>query len=334
MPHFPSSARQHPRRFMLVTNPRTCSNLLVRILGLDNQPHTKHGSYHLLGCTIAMSTNNLWEKNADEWTEEQRQFTHGVYKKGIEDLEGNLTPGPEDKICFTKEHVETFIEPTTLSKYIHGHHKAEPLTFDIPGYSSDKSAGNETVFPDAYLESWNPIFLVRHPARAFESVYRSFIDVAKTPVSAGSSQKSIDGFIELTMTLSWTRKLYEFYGSRGMDPIIIDADDVVVNAEPLTHKLAEYIGFDTNALQYKWNECSKDQKEKQEAHFQRMLSSLNESNGVKVDPAKLSSSIKSAAELVPKWTEEFGEATAKKLERWVEAAMPDYNYLRERRMRP
>ncbi|KAF7185617.1 hypothetical protein HII31_13114 [Pseudocercospora fuligena] len=334
MPHFPSSAREQPKRFMLVTNPRTCSNLLVRILGLDNQPHTKHGGYHFLGCTIAMCTHNIWEKKGDEWTEEQRQFAYGVYKKGIESLEEELTPGPDDKICFTKEHVETFIEPTALAKNMHPGHKAQPLTFEIPGYSSEKSAGNETIFSDAYLESWNPIFLVRHPARAFESIYRSFIDVVKTPVCEGASQESIDKLIEIHMTLSWSRKLYEFYGSRGMDPIIIDADDVVVSTEALTHKLAEYIGFDTNVLQYKWNECTKDDQEKQAAHMRRMLSSLNESNGVKADPAKLSSSIKSAAELVPKWTEEFGEKTAKNLERWVEAAMPDYEYLRERRMRP
>ncbi|KXT01761.1 hypothetical protein AC578_2791 [Pseudocercospora eumusae] len=334
MPHFPTSAREQPKRFMLVTNPRTCSNLLVKILGLDNQPHTKHGSYHFLGCTIAMATNNLWEKKCDEWTKEQRQFAYGVYAKGIESLEGEMTPGPNDKICFTKEHVETFIDPSILEKYIYGDHKAQPFTFDIPGYSSEKSAGNETVFSDAYLESWNPIFLVRHPARAFESMYQSFIDVVKTPACEGATQESIDKFIEFSMTLSWSRKLYDFYGSRGMDPVILDADDIVVSTEAVTQKLARYIGFDTNSLQYKWNELSKEDKEKQGAHMQRMFSSINESNGVKVDPAKLSSGIKSAAELVPKWTEAFGEETAKKIERWVEAAMPDYEYMRERRMRP
>ncbi|KXT10083.1 hypothetical protein AC579_1566 [Pseudocercospora musae] len=334
MPYFQTSAREQPKRFMLVTNPRTCSNLLVRILGLDNQPHTKHSSYHFLGCVIAMCTSNLWERKGNEWTEEERQFTYGVYKKGIESLERELTPGPEDKICFVKEHVESFIEPSVLLKFMHGDHKVQPLTFDFPGYSSEKSAGNETIFPDAYLESWNPIFLVRHPARAFESMYRSFIDVFKTPVCEGVSQESTDKFFEHAMTLSWSRKLYDFYGSRGMDPIILDADDVVVSTEALTQKLAEYIGLDSNRLQYKWNAYSKDDQEKQSAHERRMFSSINESNGVKADPAKLSSSIKSAAELVTKWTEAYGEETAKKLERWVEAAMPDYEYLRERRMRP
>lgn len=352
MPHFPPPATtastvasdnndsprdaQQPKRFMLISNPRTCSNLLVRILALEQQPHTKHGSYHFLECTIAMCANNMWEQNTDAWTEEQKQTVHKMYQDGIENLERDVTPDDDTKICFTKEHVETFTEPTALGRFVHGEKSSEikPWTWEIPGYASEYSASNQTIFPDAYLESWNPIFLVRHPARAFESIYRSIMDVSKTPIVAEASEESIQKLIESHMTLSWTRDLYEWYGGRGFDPIVIDAEDVVVNTEALTQRLARYIGFDGEKLQYSWNECGQDVQAKQEAHVRRMLSSLNESKGVKADPSKLSSHIKSAEELLPKWTEEFGEQTANHMKRWVEGAMPDYEYLRERRMRP
>lgn len=35
-----------------------------------------------------------------------------------------------------------------------------------------------------------------------------------------------------------------------------------------------------------------------------------------------------------KWAEEFGETEARRIESWVRKAMPDYEYMRERRMRP
>ena len=60
-----------------------------------------------------------------------------------------------------------------------------------------------------------------------------------------------------------------------------------------------------------------------------MLSTLNASTGIIADKSAASIDITAEAS---KWAEEFGLARAQQLEKWVREAMPDYEYLKERRI--
>ena len=62
----------------------------------------------------------------------------------------------------------------------------------------------------------------------------------------------------------------------------------------------------------------------------RMISTLTSSSGIM--PDKTSTNIDIDAE-ANKWREEFGVEIAGYLDMWVRAAMPDYEYLKDRRLR-
>lgn len=327
---------------MLVTNPRTCSNLLVRILNLDKQPHTKHGGYHFLDCFFVMMGKDAMTKPGSEWNEEQRNAIWEKFLESIEKLEKTTTPEPDDgtQVVFTKEHVETFTNPMTLVNYSLGikDDTAEAMTWDVGTHSGKepRSPLNQTIFPDSYLESWNPVFLVRHPIRAFESILRSFNDVLvkSEQMPFEPSEEAKLALISGHMTLSWTRRLWEFYESKGIVSLIVDADDLVTQPQAVTQKLADWVGIDKDTLQYTWSEVTGKELESKEHAMKRMLSSLHASAGVTVDPSKLAKNLGSPEEQLPKWKKEFGEEYGERMKGWVEGAMGDYEFLRERRMMP
>ena len=62
----------------------------------------------------------------------------------------------------------------------------------------------------------------------------------------------------------------------------------------------------------------------------RMLSTLTASFGIMV---KKTSSNVDVEEEAKKWRVEFGEEIGGHMERWVRAAMPDYEYLKAMRLR-
>jgi hypothetical protein len=62
----------------------------------------------------------------------------------------------------------------------------------------------------------------------------------------------------------------------------------------------------------------------------RMKSSLLSSTGI-IRQGKVAAGLDIEHE-AQKWAHEFGEEEAKKVANWVRAAMPDYEFLRERRL--
>ncbi|KAK4495363.1 hypothetical protein PRZ48_013694 [Zasmidium cellare] len=349
MPHFPtttngsSASSSEPRRCMLVTNPRTCSNLLVRILNLDKQPHTKHGGYHFLECFFVMYGLGAVHTPPSQWTEEQKNAVWEKYRSSIEALEKTATTEESDgtRIVFTKEHVETFTNPITLVNFAleieDDQDAASSMTWDVGNHSASSPCSplNQTIFPDSYLLSWSPVFLIRHPVRAFESIVCSMTDVLAADERFSNAPEEVKmALISAHLTLSWTRKLWQFYESKGVPSLIIDADDLVMKPQATTQALAEWVGFDKNALQYTWTEASDNERAAKEAAMRRMLSSLDASAGVTVDPSKLAKNVGSAEEQMPKWRKEFGDVMAEKMWRSIERTMPDYEYLMERRLRP
>lgn len=263
------------------------------------------------------------------------------YQSSIENLEKTATPEPDDgtQLIFTKEHVETFTNPMALCDLAFGRqgNQASPMSWNIDPYEDEKEARsplNQTIFPDSYLLTWKPVFLIRNPCRAFESMLRSISDVFEADDTFRDAPKEAKmAIVRSQMTLGWTRSLWQFYESKGVSSLIIDADDIVTQPQGITQQLAEWIGFDKDVLKYAWNEATDSEKAAKGVTMSRMLSSLDASAGVTVDASKLAKNIK-VDEQVPKWKAEFGDERADMLRECVETAMEDYEWLKERRMRP
>jgi hypothetical protein len=335
-------------RFFLIAYPRTASNLLIRILSLDNQPNIQSagrgGGYHFAPVNILTRDLKIWDKHIDQWMPNEKDRIWQCYGDCLKELEKTVRKGEaEGKVVFVKEMILGMIEPTLQAKFVFGDDsmKESPWLLDISGLDSEqtRSSQNPTVLPDEYLKLWKPIFLIRHPALAFPSLYRIFLEREADEDAGGGKGR----WISLFMTLHWTRTLYSFYAtshsneseytpnSQGITwPIILDADDLI--AEPaLTRRLAQIIGMDVTRLKFSWMPAGEEEIEKMTPMGRRMLSTILASDSIQKEKSAGTIDLEEEAR---KWRTEFGASDGQKMEEWVRAAMPDYEFLKERRMRP
>jgi hypothetical protein len=180
-----------------------------------------------------------------------------------------------------------------------------------------------------------PTFLIRHPALVFPSNYRTARDLE------GPEAAKVDPAHDIEMTLHWSRALFDYYAAQldksasngdsdSQWPIIIDADDIMLEPE-LVLRNASIIGLDPARLKFSWKPATTEELAKTSKFSQRMLSSLNASAGILEGKTSTNISIEDEA---AKWRAEFGKEEGSKIEKWVRAALPDYEYMRARRLRP
>ncbi|KAK4982813.1 hypothetical protein LTR66_009082 [Elasticomyces elasticus] len=333
------------RRFYLLTYPRSASNLLVRILALDKQPNVTSGDlggYFFISSYLLMKHLKLRGKHIEEWTQDQRTQMMQSYQDSFNKLEEHVESGEaEDKIVFVKEHGEFMVEPTAQTRFLFGQNSVEelPWTVQIPstyGPETTHSSFNETVLPDEFLRTWLPTFLVRHPALVFPSHYRTIIQNENVEAAeAGEAQKA------LVMTLHWSRSLYDWYTQHLCKtdtkpngdvtwPLVVDADDIMTKPEVMI-RLCEILGMDPTKLQFTWKPASDVELAQLPSIRKIMLSTLLASAGVIREKSSIDLDIDVEAE---KWRSEFGQREGEKMEKWVRAAMPDYEFMKARRLRP
>jgi len=114
-------------------------------------------------------------------------------------------------------------------------------------------------------------------------------------------------------------------------PIILDADDIILHRE-VVKRYCEIVGLDSTKCRFNWEPASKAEQDAMHSIERRMKSSLLSSNGL-IKTGKTAVGLDIEQE-VSKWKEEFGEAEGTKIGTWVRDAMPDYNFLKARRLRP
>ncbi|KAE8379988.1 hypothetical protein BDV26DRAFT_151928 [Aspergillus bertholletiae] len=345
-----------PRRLLLISYPRTASNLLLRILALADQPDVianEQGGYFFMKAFTTAAKDGLIYKPVDQWTTEQCEEVRSAFQDCLNELEEYSSRAEkESKMLVTKEHAFWLCNPMSFSRMLHDTTGSYDSLFRLQlpatyGPSQTFSPNNHTVFPDEYLRTWRLAFIIRHPALVFPSLYRAMMKM----VTTGFLQKEeLPGVLETNMSLKWTRMLYD-YGMENNDshskPLLLDAHDVIHNPAVITH-FCELAGLDSTKLKFEWekkseannaptNETPVEQRDpaEQGLHFKSsaaaaiMLSSLAGSSGVLKDKAPMVLDVTMEAS---KWKEEFGEETGLFLEKAVLAAMPDYEYLKARRV--
>ncbi|EEP76277.1 predicted protein [Uncinocarpus reesii 1704] len=336
-------APSSPRRILFVSHPRSASNLLVRMLGLDEQPKVAqrwlHGYFYIQMWFLADKLG-LRTKNVDDWTEHERFEMRKGYQECFNKVEEHLADAEkEDKIVVDKEHSYYLLEPASQFKFHFGADKvSEPeWMLDIPekyGPNKTRSEGNITLFSDEYLDSWKPVILIRHPALMFPSYYRAMTDILK--MESREIDEGLKKDLDLILSLYCSRNLYDWYAKRlGKSdpeswPILLDADDVIGTPE-IVLKLSDIMGLDRDSLLFTWGEATVETNGSLSDRVKRMTSTLSASTGV--IQTKIAGDLDIDVE-ARKWREEFGEEVGMHMERWVRAAMPDYEYLREQRLRP
>jgi hypothetical protein len=109
----------------------------------------------------------------NEWTEEQKYQLKDSTQSCFDALEAYAQAAEaQGKIAFVKEHIHFLTEPTAQDIFLFGESASEQLTVRLPsryGPVASRTVGNDTVFPDEFLQTWRHTFLIRHPALVFSS---------------------------------------------------------------------------------------------------------------------------------------------------------------------
>lgn len=354
-PHTTSVPTATPRRLLLVSIPRTASNLLAKILNIANQPNLvtnqKAGYFFYPAYIEAAASRNYQNKSIDQWTDDEKTHLKHSFQECFNTLEEYSTRAENNhQMMFTKEHAYFFYSPAALLKSKTGIHDEDffkSFRLDMPekyGPTQTSSRFNETILSDEYLRSWQMAFIIRHPALAWPSMYRAMLKVGEIGML---DEDGVKGASFTNMDMRWTRLLYDWCMEQPDAPVqppVIDAHDLIHNPEVVL-KFCERTGLDKSVVQFEWkdkNESKKSAKwdngdpnasaedvQKNLSAASVMLATLENSSGIVKDKAP--EVIDIDAEAV-KWREEFGEETGALVEEYVRKSMPDYEYLKARRI--
>ncbi|KAA8649377.1 hypothetical protein EYZ11_005637 [Aspergillus tanneri] len=333
------------RRFYLLTYPRTASNLLLKILALEDQPNVKSGSYFFLPLHALRLDHGSESTHIEALAPDQKQKEIKCMKGCFSRLIQHLTEAEaKNQLTFVKEHTTFLTEPVAKTRAIDGQNS---VTDEMPWMLDEqngltqpmegRSVHNETLLSDSFLKTWKPSFLIRHPALAFPSYYRAVVRIGGEDYARSSRMRRYNRYM---MTLRWTRQLYDFYADHfaatesaqgscndcNLWPLVLDADDVITHPTVVA-KFCDLVGLDATKLKFKWEKERQERSPREKA----MMSTIDESTGV--NPSKATGCVDIDKEAA-RWKTEFGEDIGQMIDTFVREAMPDYMFLRSKRLRP
>jgi hypothetical protein len=334
------SATKPPRRLLLISVPRTASNLLVKVLNIHNRSNvltTEKGGYFFYNAFL-LCVN--MKKPLDQWADDETKKVQVAFQEAVDSLEEySKRAQDENKMMFAKEHAFWIFNPASFEKMMRSTTSTElfnNFAIKMPesyGSTQTFSSKNATVLPDEYLRSWQMAFVIRHPALAWPSLYRAMNKMSSVGFI---DEDAINGATATSLTLRWTRMLYEWCLEQPdvpTEPLVLDAYDVI-NKPEAVQKFCERVGLDPSEVQFEWDDKAAEAaltklSERDRAAQSIMLSTLHASKGVVKDKTPANIDIAAEAE---KWKAEFGEEVAQIIEKAVWDSMPDYEYLKARRV--
>ena len=185
------------------------------------------------------------------------------------------------------------------------------------------SSKNCTMIPEELLlrPRTVPILLIRDPRAAVPSAYRVLRDM---DLPHGSGRPNF-----LISTASrWNRQLYDYFIAKGVEPVVVDGDDVMANPPVIRH-LCSKLGMDPEQAIFSWPKVTQEEKDKLHPYEYASGRNLFESTGTQPSRAARNRNLEAEEK---EWDADFGEDVAL-VKEMVERALPDYRYLYERRLR-
>ncbi|KIL87155.1 hypothetical protein FAVG1_09709 [Fusarium avenaceum] len=307
------ATKGHSKDVFLFALNRTCSHVLCRLL--SNQPEWLHSDYHFKRAFDFARDSFNWGP-LHSVSDQQRQGFEKLLQEGFDEIQQEPT--------FLKEHTFYIWEPSKLSQSMWGGPASPPFTVleegAAPGSACEKT--NPTIFPDSFISSWRPIFLIRHPAMTFESWYRA--------ESGARDVDLADKSWAFYTTYQYSRQMYDWYLSQGpapgSEPIVIDADDIL-DKGPTIKRLCVLLGMDENRVLYDWDTI----KAPEGAGCRELKFMSGYWNSTSVDSSKSSRGLDIKVARA-RWEKDFGAKAAEQLWHIVEDSMVDYNYLKSNKL--
>ncbi|ETS75101.1 hypothetical protein PFICI_13585 [Pestalotiopsis fici W106-1] len=337
---YPDINSSKPHRYYLISYPRTASNLLLKILAVESQPGFSSGGYDggyfFMPVDGILCERHLRSRCVSDWTSDERREVQESFQTCFENqLRWVESAQSQGHSIFVKEHTTFFADPIVRTRLQFGADAVNEPNWTVRyAGGSTHSTLNTSVLPDEFLLTWLPTFLIRHPAVAFPSYYRTIIE------REGKELAAADNFASLVITVEWSRALYDFYlqhrdalpcspAQRSEWPIVLDADDVINHPEIISLYCAK-VGMDPQTLRFSWDQADPEKLAKMHPAQRAMRTTIYGSTGIVKGKSLQELNILDEAS---KWRSEFGDIAAQHIEKLVRQAMPDYEYLRARRLR-
>lgn len=166
------------------------------------------------------------------------------------------------------------------------------------------------------------MFLIRHPVLTWESWYRAESGARHVDVA--------DKSWAFYTSFEYSRQLYDWFISNRTEkmpmPIVVDVDDIM-DKSPTINTICSLLGMDPQYIPSQW-----DTIQAPEGAGCRELKYMSDYwNSTTIDSSKSSRGLDVTARYT-QWQEEFGRGVADELWKLVEKSMPDYNYLKSKKV--
>ncbi|THX57656.1 hypothetical protein D6D06_03560 [Aureobasidium pullulans] len=290
-----------PSQIILFDQSRSASHLLAKVLSKQPKLEKLHSLYSACrGKQVEWLTSDDWENGMAE--ADYSAFKASARTATAVWQEALVQSKRDASTLKIQEHVQSFINSSST----------------IPSIPE-----NFTSIPDTLLLHPNtiPILTIRDSRLAVPSAYRVL-------TSFGFSHGSGRPNFLISTTLVWQRRLYDFFCSHGVQPMVIDADDIMTDPE-YCRFVCEKLGLEPGLVCLEWEKITEEEKAKIHPMLYASQMGLLESTGLDASRAaiKVDFVVKEK-----KWEDEFGDDVPMVRE-MVESGIPHYQYLRERRLR-
>lgn len=223
--------------------------------------------------------------------------------------------------CFANDQ-----QGTSLLLIDHAFNAASPDTIirmidEISRSSSNGPSGyNVTDLPESLLlrRGTVPLFTIRDPRITVPATFRVLGDM-DLPHGSGRPNFTVSA------SPLWIRNLYNYFTSKGIEPLIVDADDFLANPD-LVKELCAKLGLDAKELLWSWPKPTADERAGLHPHFYASQRALIESEGIRPELASINRDLDAEKKA---WKIDFGE-DASMVEEMIDLALPHYQWLKDR----
>ncbi|KAK8067532.1 hypothetical protein PG996_006644 [Apiospora saccharicola] len=207
-----------PSQILMFDQPRSASQLLGRIL-------SKQASLDIADNALGPARGAQVEWLMGEtWSDGMPKDLRSAFDTGIEKGLATWRSAFQDaqdkgRILLLQDHPFSTVAPDEVLNLIHN---PSPTETELLANS-----GLATLLPDDLLFAPGtvPVLTIRDPRLAVPSAYRV---LGAMGLAHGSGRPN---FLISTSTL-WARRLYEACRARGLEPVVVDADDLMTQGAP------------------------------------------------------------------------------------------------------
>ncbi|KAF9697739.1 hypothetical protein EKO04_004049 [Ascochyta lentis] len=319
----PAESANSPQHHILLSIPRTASNLLTHLLALHSQPsiapHPRDGYFFLPALSFRFTHDTLMQPYETRNDLEKKNMQSSI-DNGIKGWKSRINETEEKrKGTYIKEHVTRPIRPSPERAFLHDEksdsNSSGTANETAQRYTNPQSSLTRSGLASEPLSSPRPSALVPECAAPASITRGSTPGAARARCCRGGSPRP--------------RQQTEGPVLASNNVGIVDAATLVSPA--FVQHYAGLVGLDPKRVRMGWEATSQGEQEEMHTVERRMKDTLVSSASVLVQ--KLDSTAIEIAAEKKKWGEEFGSVLAERFDRLVREAMADYEWLRERRLR-